>query len=101
VQQCYNITLKGALGKTASEVKIEEKENYQSKLGEPVEDMEEFKIGNSKRKIRVESQLSLPLKESLVAFLCDNTDVFAWSHEDMTGIDPSVLTHMLNVDPSH
>ena len=27
-------------------------------------------------------------------------DVFAWSHEDMPAIDPSVITHRLNVYPS-
>ena len=26
-----------------------------------------------------------------------NIDVFVWSHEDMLGIDPSVITHRLNV----
>ena len=26
--------------------------------------------------------------------------MFAWSHEDMLGIDPSVITHRLNVHPS-
>jgi hypothetical protein len=36
-----------------------------------------------------------------MAFLRDNTDVFAWSHEDMSGIDPLVLTYRLNVDLSH
>jgi len=63
--------------------------------------MDEFEIKNLGRKIRVGSQLSPPLKESLVAFLWDNANVFTWSHEDMTGIDPSVLTHRLNIDPSH
>ena len=29
-----------------------------------------------------------------------NVDVFAWSHEDMSGINPSVITHRLNVSPS-
>ena len=29
-----------------------------------------------------------------------NIDVFAWSHEDMSGIDPRVITHRLNVCPS-
>ena len=33
-------------------------------------------------------------------FLKNSTDVFAWSHEDMPGIDPSVITHHLNVYPS-
>jgi hypothetical protein len=41
------------------------------------------------------------IKESLAAFLRRNEDIFAWSHEDMPGIDPSVLVHRLNVDPSH
>ena len=29
-----------------------------------------------------------------------NVDVFAWSHEEMLGIDPGVITHRLNVSPS-
>lgn len=63
--------------------------------------MDEFEIGSLERKIRVGSQLSPPIKESLVASLRDKADVFAWSHEDMSGIDPSILTHRMNVDPSH
>ena len=34
-------------------------------------------------------------------FLKENMDIFAWSHEDMLGIDPSVIVHRLNVDPTH
>ena len=30
----------------------------------------------------------------------ENIDVFTWSHEDMSGIDPSVITHHLNAHPS-
>jgi len=33
-------------------------------------------------------------------FLKSNSDVFAWNHEDMPGIDPSIIVHRLNVDPS-
>ena len=28
-------------------------------------------------------------------------DYFAWSHEDMVGIDETIITHQLNVDPTH
>ena len=35
-----------------------------------------------------------------MAFLRDNQDVFAWSHEDMPGIDLSVIIHRLNVSLS-
>jgi hypothetical protein len=40
------------------------------------------------------------VKESLVQFLKSNKDVFAWTHEDMPGIDTSVISHKLNVNPS-
>ena len=40
------------------------------------------------------------IKKGLICFLRENIDMFAWSHEDMPGIDPSVITHRLNVYPS-
>ncbi|KAJ9546290.1 hypothetical protein OSB04_018833 [Centaurea solstitialis] len=30
----------------------------------------------------------------------EHSDCFAWSHEDMVGIDPNVISHKLNVDPT-
>jgi hypothetical protein len=53
------------------------------------------------KKGHIGSQLPQLMKEDLVAFLKCNNDVFAWSHEDMPGIDPSVIVHKLNVDPNH
>ena len=55
---------------------------------------------NPKRCTRVGVDLERKIKEDLVQFLKKNIDVFAWSHEDMPGIDPSVITHRLNVCPS-
>ena len=40
------------------------------------------------------------IKKGLICFLRKNIDVFAWSHEDMPGIDLSVITHRLNVPSS-
>jgi hypothetical protein len=51
--------------------------------------------------VLVGSQLRQRVKEDLVAFLRRNSDVFAWSHEYMPGIDPSVIVHKLNVDQNH
>jgi hypothetical protein len=70
-------------------------------LEEPVEGLEEFEIGDPGKKVRIGSQLPQLQKEDLVALLRRNSDVFAWSHEDMPGIDPSVIVHKLNVDPNH
>ena len=33
-------------------------------------------------------------------FLRRNLEVFAWSHEDMSGISPEVIVYILNVDPN-
>ena len=40
------------------------------------------------------------MRQVLTAFLRANQDVFAWSHEDMSGIDPSIMVHKLNVSSS-
>ena len=55
---------------------------------------------NLERCTRVGVDLEGKIKEDLVQFLKKNIDVFAWSHEDMPGIDPSVITHHLNICPS-
>ena len=39
-------------------------------------------------------------KQDLIHFLKKSIDVFVWSHEDMPEVDPSVITHRLNVYPS-
>ena len=55
---------------------------------------------NPERCTRVGADLEEKNKKDLVQFLKKNIDVFAWSHEDMSGIDPSVITHRLNECPS-
>uniref|UniRef100_A0A2N9ERP1 Integrase catalytic domain-containing protein n=1 Tax=Fagus sylvatica TaxID=28930 RepID=A0A2N9ERP1_FAGSY len=32
--------------------------------------------------------------------ITNNKDVFAWSHEDMPGINPSIISHKLNINPT-
>ena len=49
---------------------------------------------------RIGTLASWPVRQALTTFLRDNQDVFAWSHEDVPGIDPSIIVHKLNVSPS-
>jgi hypothetical protein len=63
--------------------------------------LEEVPIKKSNRKVKVGSQLNGELKTQLMAFLHNNIDVFVWSYEDMSGIDPSIMVHKLNVDPNY
>ena len=69
---------------------------------EPIEALENIPLdeSNPERCTRVGVDLEEKNKKDLVQFLKKKIDVFAWSHEDMLGIDPSVITHRLNVCPS-
>ena len=69
---------------------------------EPVEKLEEIVLNNSKpdQMTKIGTLTSPTIHQALMTFLRDNRDVFAWSHEDMPGIDPSVMVHRLNVSPS-
>ena len=40
------------------------------------------------------------LKKQILTFLFQHKDCFAWTHSDMTGIDPEIIMHHLNVDPT-
>ena len=33
--------------------------------------------------------------------LKEHVDVFAWTPEEMPGVDPNIICHRLNVDPKH
>ena len=69
---------------------------------EPVEELEEIILDESRpeQMTRMGTLASLPIRQDLVGFLRMNQDVFAWSHEDMPGIDSSVIVHILNVNPA-
>ena len=54
---------------------------------------------NNPERTKVGMDLVEKTKQDLVHFLKKSIDVFAWSHEDMPGIDPSIITYHLNVSP--
>ena len=71
-------------------------------MAEPTKALENISLdkNNLERYTRVEADLNEKTKQDLVPFLKKSIDVFAWSHEDMSSIDPSVIIHRLNVYPS-
>ena len=66
-----------------------------------IEGLEEVLLDDSRPKqtMRIGTLASQPVRQALITFLRGNQDVFAWSHEDMPGIDPSIIVHKLNVSP--
>ena len=45
----------------------------------------------------IDSELEGGLKENTTNFLRRNIDVFAWTHNDIEGIDLKVMSHKLNI----
>ena len=68
---------------------------------EPSEELEPVPLDDDPEHLAyIGSKLAEDLKIPLTHFLRQNKDVFAWKQADMGGIDPTVITHRLNVSPS-
>ncbi|KAL0457682.1 UNVERIFIED_CONTAM: hypothetical protein Slati_0395400 [Sesamum latifolium] len=46
------------------------------------------------------SKMMEDVRDQVVNYLRKNKDIFAWNPQDLEGIDPGVITHHLNLDPS-
>ncbi|XP_075665779.1 uncharacterized protein LOC142635522 [Castanea sativa] len=71
-------------------------------VAEPVEELEEVQLDDSRpdRITRIGTFVNQTVRQALALFLKENKDVFAWSHQDMLEIDPTVMVHRLNTSPS-
>jgi hypothetical protein len=54
----------------------------------------------AEQRVLLGSQLSEEQEKTLLRFLFNNKDVFAWSTNDLCGVNRDVIEHSLNVDPS-
>jgi hypothetical protein len=52
------------------------------------------------QRVLLGSQLSYEQEKTLLRFLFNNKDVFAWTANDLCGVNRDVIEHSLNVDPS-
>ena len=71
-------------------------------IAELVEELEVVTLDELRpeRTTRMGTLASQPMCHALASFLKMNQDVFVWSHNDMPGIDPSVIVYRLNVNPA-
>ena len=68
---------------------------------EPSEELEPVPLDNNPEHLAyISSKLAEDLRSLLTHFLKQNKDVFTWKQADMGGIDPTIITHRLNVSPS-
>lgn len=64
-------------------------------------DLEEVQIDDNHpdRIVKIGAQLPPQIRDDLTNFLLENAQVFAWSYEDMLGIDPEIISHHLSINP--
>ena len=69
--------------------------NEGQKLVKPTKKLEVITLDDEKpeKTTNISTQMDGRTKKALVEFLKSNIDVFAWMHEDMFSIDPSVICH--------
>ena len=66
------------------------------------EELEEVNLGvglGSPKPVFISSQLTAQEKEQLIALFRRYVDVFAWTYDEMSGLDLGLVVHSLNVDP--
>ena len=66
------------------------------------EELEEVDLGSGSqepRPISISASLTDKEKSELILLLKEFKYVFVWDYSEMSGLDPGLVTHTLNVDP--
>ena len=99
-RECYSASMKQ---KAVDNIYMDELDMHDEVLTrpEPSEELEPVSLDDDPEHLAyIGSKLAEDLKSLLTHFLRQNKDVFSWKQADMGGIDPTVITHRLNVIPS-
>ncbi|XP_022867813.1 uncharacterized protein LOC111387490 [Olea europaea var. sylvestris] len=97
VRQCYVASVREINNDVMQISRMDPEDGQQVKLA-PVEELMEIELEHDK-KVTIGRDLDVTLKTELVGCLSRNIDVFAWKVEDMSGIDPKIAVHRLNISP--
>ena len=99
-RECYSASMKQ---KAVYNIYLDELDMRDEVLTrpEPSEELEPVSLDDDPEHLAyIGSKLVEDLKSPLTHFLRQNKDVFTWKQADMGGIDPTVITHRLNVSTS-
>ena len=99
-RECYTASMKQ---KAVDNVNADELDMRDEVLTrpEPSEELEPVSLDDDPEHLAyIGSKLAEDLKSLLTQFLRQNRDLFAWTQADMGGIDPAIITHKLNTNPS-
>ncbi|CAA0814772.1 Unknown protein, partial [Striga hermonthica] len=105
-RRCYDVTLKTAEAqhkrKNDNLPECSRREKKQELGISSQDELMEVELieGNPENTTKVGRHLAVDLQGALIALLKEFVDVFAFSADDLTGIDPGVAEHSLNIDPT-
>ena len=94
-RSCYSTATREAMQITSLDTRVGAKKGRQ----EPVEELETISLEQDDpgKTVQIGSRLKDEQKQELVHCLRAHANVFAWTHEDMSGIDPEVACHRLAI----
>ena len=98
-RECYSASMKQKMvdNKYLDDLDMRDEVNTQP---EPSEELEHVLLDEDPEHLAyIGSKLVEDLRSPLTHFLRQNKDVFTWKQTDMGGIDPTIITHRLNVSP--
>ena len=99
-RECYSASMKQKAVDNIYVDKLDMRDEVNTRP-ETSEELEPVQLDdNPEHLVYISSKLAEDLRHLLIHFLKQNKDVFAWKQEDMGGIDPTIITHRLNVSPS-
>ena len=99
-RECYTASMKQRVVDSVSIDELDMRDEVLTRP-EPSEELEPVSLDDDLEHLAsIGSKLAEDLKSLLTQFLRQNRDVFAWKQSDMGGIDPTVITHRLNTNPS-
>ncbi|XP_075636842.1 uncharacterized protein LOC142609095 [Castanea sativa] len=96
-RECYLAML--AMDEQMQKMNIEERRMLAKSI-EVLEDVP-LKASNPEKFTKIGTSMEEKTKQDLVRLIKRSMNVFSWSHVDMPEIDPSVITHLLNISPSY
>ena len=99
-RECYSASMKQKMVDNIYLDELDMRDEVNTRP-EPSEELEPVPLDDNPEHLAyIGSKLAENLRSLLTHFLRPNRDIFTWKQADMGGIDPAIITHRLNVNPS-
>ena len=102
--ECYNtLSIERAKGEALTMENLDARDKVKEARAKPAKGLTKVRLREDdlNKAVRIGSTLPNEVRASPLEFLKKNQTFFSWKITDMLGIDPRVISHHLNVDPTY